>query len=273
MTLNQEQQNRIDRRFARLRGEGRKALVTYIVAGDGGLENTVPLMHQLVASGADLIELGVPFSDPMAEGPVIQKGHERALANRASLRKCLALVQEFRQRDAETPVILMGYANPIEKMGAEQFADAAREAGVDGALTVDLPAEEAGPLNQLLAERDLRNIFLLTPTTSEERIAAITRLASGFVYYVSLKGVTGAGHLDLASVRDNLARIRRYTDLPLCVGFGIKDGTSARAVSEHGDGAVVGSVLVSAIGEAPDAAAARERVAALVGEIRSALDR
>ncbi|SHE89925.1 tryptophan synthase, alpha chain [Microbulbifer donghaiensis] len=271
--MSEKQKNRIDRRFARLRADGRKALVTYIVAGDGGLESTVPLMHQLVASGSDLIELGVPFSDPMAEGPVIQKGHERALEHKASLRKCLELVKEFRQRDADTPVILMGYANPIEKMGAEQFADAAADAGVDGALTVDLPAEEAGPLNKLLGERDLRNIFLLTPTTSDERIESIARLASGFVYYVSLKGVTGAGHLDPESVRTNLARIRRFTELPLCVGFGIKDGASARLVSEHGDGAVVGSVLVSAIGEAADAAAAKDSVAALVGEIRTALDR
>ncbi|MFD1216111.1 tryptophan synthase subunit alpha [Microbulbifer celer] len=266
------QGNRIDRRFAKLRGEGRKALVTYIVAGDGGLENTVDLMHQLVASGSDLIELGVPFSDPMAEGPVIQKGHERALANKASLRKCLQLVKEFRSKDVETPVILMGYANPIEKMGAEAFADGLKAAGADGALTVDLPAEEAGPLSELLSARDLRNIFLLTPTTSDARIAQITGLASGFVYYVSLKGVTGAGHLDLDSVRDNLARIRQHTDLPLCVGFGIKDGASAKAVSADGDGAVVGSVLVSAVGEAGDAAAAKDRIGAMVSEMRVALD-
>ena len=268
-----EAQNRIDRRFAELRGEGRKALVTYVVAGDGGVENTVDLMHQLVASGSDLIELGVPFSDPMAEGPVIQKGHERALANKASLRKCLAMVKEFRTRDADTPVILMGYANPIEKMGAEAFADGLKEAGADGALTVDLPAEEAGPLNTLLNARNLRNIFLLTPTTSDARIKQITELASGFVYYVSLKGVTGAGHLDLESVRDNLARIRRHTDLPLCVGFGIKDGASAKAVSADGDGAVVGSVLVSAVGGAADIAEAKARIGELVQEMRSALDR
>ncbi|AOS98603.1 Tryptophan synthase alpha chain [Microbulbifer aggregans] len=271
--MSEQAENRIDRRFAKLRTEGRKGLVTYIVAGDGGIENTVPLMHQLVASGSDLIELGVPFSDPMAEGPVIQKGHERALAQKASLRRCLEMVAEFRREDAETPVILMGYANPIERMGAEVFADAACEAGVDGALTVDLPAEEAGLLSGLLAERKLRNIFLLTPTTSEERIRAITELASGFIYYVSLKGVTGAGNLDLDSVRENLARIRRHTDLPLCVGFGIKDGASARAVSVDGDGAVVGSVLVSAIGEVGDGAQARDRVAELVAEIRGELDR
>jgi len=270
--MSEAQQNRIDRRFAQLRADGRKGLVTYIVAGDGGLENTVPLMHQLVASGSDLIELGVPFSDPMAEGPVIQKGHERALEHKASLRKCLEMVAEFRRRDADTPVILMGYANPIEKMGAEPFADAALEAGVDGALTVDLPAEEAGPLNELLRARNLRNIFLLTPTTSDARVDAITQLASGFVYYVSLKGVTGAGNLDPQSVSDNLARIRRHTDLPLCVGFGIKDGASAKAVSADGDGAVVGSVLVAAIGEAASAEAAREGVATIVSEIRTALD-
>ncbi|WGL18486.1 tryptophan synthase subunit alpha [Microbulbifer bruguierae] len=264
--------NRIDRRFAKLRSEGRKALVTYIVGGDGGLENTLELMHQLVASGSDLIELGVPFSDPMAEGQVIQKGHERALEQKSSLRKCLALVKAFRENDSETPVILMGYANPIEKMGAEVFADNLKEAGGDGALTVDLPAEEAGPLNDLLKARDLRNIFLLTPTTSDQRIAEITRLASGFVYYVSLKGVTGAGHLDLNSVRENLVRIRRHTDLPLCVGFGIKDGASAKAVSADGDGAVVGSVLVAAIGEAENGAAAKDRIGAMVGEMRATLD-
>ncbi|MFV8781949.1 tryptophan synthase subunit alpha [Microbulbifer sp. SA54] len=273
MIQENKQENRIDRRFAQLRSEGRKALVTYIVAGDGGLDNTVGLMHQLVASGADLIELGVPFSDPMAEGPVIQKGHERALENKASLRKCLALVKEFRSRDADTPVILMGYANPIVRMGMEAFADGLQDAGADGALTVDLPAEEAGPLNELLRLRNLRNIFLLTPTTSDARIEQITRLASGFVYYVSLKGVTGAGHLDLDSVRENLARIRRHTDLPLCVGFGIKDGASAKAVSAEGDGAVVGSVLVAAIGESADGAAAKDRIGTMVAEMRAALDR
>ncbi|WP_444930300.1 tryptophan synthase subunit alpha [Microbulbifer sp. SSSA002] len=266
------EQNRIDRRFTELRDEGRKALVTYIVAGDGGLENTVPLMHQLVASGADVIELGVPFSDPMAEGPVIQKGHERALANGTSLRKCLALVKEFRQSNDDTPVILMGYANPIQRMGELEFAEAASAAGVDGALTVDLPAEEAGSLNAFLAERNLRSIFLLTPTTTEERIREITGLASGFVYYVSLKGVTGAGHLDLDSVRDNLDHIRQFTDLPLCVGFGIKDGASARQVSAHGDGAVVGSVLVSAVDAAADLEAAKIAVGTIVREMREALD-
>lgn len=262
--------NRIDRRFAALRKSGRKALVSYIVAGDG--DNTVELMQQLVASGTDVIELGVPFSDPMAEGPVIQRGHERALANKMSLRRCLQLVEAFRRQDRETPVILMGYANPIERMGAEVFADGLAAAGADGALTVDLPAEEAGPLNQLLKQRGLHNIFLLTPTTSDERIAAITRLASGFIYYVSLTGVTGAGHLDPDSVGDNLKRIRQYTHLPLCVGFGIKDGASARAVSIHGDGAVVGSVLVAAIGSAETAAAARDRTGTIISEIRTALD-
>ncbi|MEW5249067.1 tryptophan synthase subunit alpha [Microbulbifer discodermiae] len=265
-------QNRIDRRFAALRAQGRKALVTYIVAGDGGVDHTVSLMHQLVASGSDLIELGVPFSDPMAEGPVIQRGHERALAQGTSLRRCLQMVGEFRKGDSDTPVILMGYANPIEKMGAQSFAEAAQAAGVDGALTVDLPAEEAGPLNELLKERGLRNIFLLTPTTSEERMRTICGLASGFVYYVSLKGVTGAGNLDPVSVGEKLHQIRRLTDLPLCVGFGIKDGASARLVSEHGDGAVVGSVLVAAVGESATADAARQAVAELVSEIRAGLD-
>ncbi|MCH9690738.1 MAG: tryptophan synthase subunit alpha [Gammaproteobacteria bacterium] len=271
MTENTSLKNRIDIRFAALRSSGRKALVSYIVAGDG--DNTVALMHQLVSSGTDLIELGVPFSDPMAEGPVIQRAHERALANKTSLRRCLKLVEEFRQQDQNTPVILMGYANPIERMGAEVFADGMATAGVDGALTVDLPAEEAEPLNQLLKKRDLHNIFLLTPTTSDARIAAVTRLASGFIYYVSLTGVTGAGHLNPDSVAEHLTRIRQHTDLPLCVGFGIKDGASARAASAHGDGAVVGSVLVAAIGNAENDVAAQDRIGIITNEIRTALDR
>lgn len=264
--------NRIDSLFVRLREAERKALVTYIVAGDRSLEATVPAMHQLVRSGADIIELGVPFSDPSAEGPVIQRGHERALANGASLRKILGMVAEFRRDDSETPVVLMGYVNPIERMGYEAFADAAREAGVDGMLTVDLPAEESASFARQLSEREMRNIFLLTPTTDDVRAKSIVDAASGFVYYVSLKGVTGAGHLDLESVSTNLNRFREMTELPICVGFGIKDGASARAVSEGGDGAVVGSLLVDAMGAAETDQAALEKIGALVAEIRQALD-
>lgn len=192
--------SRIAGRFQQLAEQGRKALIPYVVAGDPSQEITVPLMHSLVESGADIIELGVPFSDPMSEGPVLQLGHERALANGTSLRHILAMVSEFRQRDQDTPVLLMGYANPIEHMGHEAFAAAANQAGIDAALTVDLPPEEVAGLNSHLRQFEMDNIFLIAPTTPEQRMAKITAQASGFIYYVSLKGVTGAGHLDTDEV-------------------------------------------------------------------------
>ncbi len=266
--------NRIDQCLAQLKQEGRKALVTYIVAGDPDPQATLPSMHALVKSGVDIIELGVPFSDPMAEGPVIQKGHERALEHNTSLRDVMALVAEFRQSNQTTPVVLMGYANPVERMGYARFAQRAAEVGVDGLLTVDLPPEEAEALNVELKQVGLENIFLLAPTSRDDRVKSVAALASGFIYYVSLKGVTGAGHLDAANVAENVARIRQITELPICVGFGIKDGKSAKAIAEHADGAVVGSVLVANMGEMagrePEAIASA--VAELIAPIRAALD-
>ena len=241
--------NRIDQCLNQLRAQNRKALVTYIVCGDPEPMATLPTMHAMVEQGVDIIELGVPFSDPMAEGPVIQKGHERALVTNTSLRDTLAVVSEFRKTDQDTPVVLMGYANPVERMGYETFTGLAKESGVDGLLTVDLPPEEAGDLNQRLTGAEIKNIFLLAPTSTGERAHSVAELASGFIYYVSLKGVTGAGHLDADSVAQNVGRLRGITDLPICVGFGIKDGESAKLIAKHADGAVVGSVLVAKMGE------------------------
>lgn len=239
--------SRIAGRFQQLASEGRKALIPYIVVGDPTPEVTVPLMHALVENGADIIELGVPFSDPMSEGPVIQLAHERALAHKISLRDALDVVRTFREKDSSTPVLLMGYANPVERMGYASFADAAAEAGVDALLSVDIPPEEVSLVNAELHRVGMDNIFLVAPTTPDERISRIVGQASGFVYYVSLKGVTGAGHLDIDDVASHLARIRRETALPLAVGFGIKDAESAAAVAGVADGVVVGSALIRAM--------------------------
>lgn len=257
--------NRINQRMLALKEANKKALVTYIVSGDPSPDVTLNAMHALVANGADIIELGIPFSDPMAEGPVIQLGHERALVHNVSLTSTMALVQQFRETDTETPIVLMGYANPIERMGYANFARRASQAGVDGVLTVDLPPEEASSLNDELKRVDIENIFLLAPTTTVQRIREIVGLASGFVYYVSLKGVTGAGNLDLESVKNKLNIIRQHTELPICVGFGIKDGQSAKSVAEYADGAVVGSVFVDKMGQMKNEPA--EQVVSAVGEL------
>ncbi len=266
--------NRINTRLAETRQKGRKALATYIVNGDPTPEATLSTMHAMVEAGVDIIELGVPFSDPMAEGPVIALGHERALANKTSLKSTMAVVKAFRETNNETPVVLMGYANPVERMGYETFARLASESGVDGLLTVDLPPEEAEPLNAELKKVGIENIFLLAPTTTEARARDIVGLAGGFLYYVSLKGVTGAGHLDVASVEQKLTQLRKLTDLPICVGFGIKDAATAQAIAQHADGAVVGSLLVQRMGElagqAPEVIA--EAVVELVKPIRQGLD-
>lgn len=266
--------NRITQRLSQLKAEGRKALVTYIVNGDPVPGATLATMHALVAAGADIIELGVPFSDPMADGPVIQLGHERALANHTSLRDTFALVQEFRQSNSCTPVVLMGYANPVERLGYAQVAKMAAEVGVDGFLTVDLPPEEASEFNRQLKQQSLENIFLLAPTTQDERMAQVAELASGFLYYVSLKGVTGAGHLDVNSVAEKVAQIRTHTQLPLCVGFGIKDADSAKAVAKVADGVVVGSLLVAKMGELASESVdtIASHTAALIAPMRAALD-
>ena len=265
--------NRISRRFEELRQAGRKALIPYITAGDPHPDQTVPLLHTLVEAGADILELGVPFSDPMADGPVIQKACERALAQGMSLRQVLDLVRKFRQTDLETPLVLMGYLNPIESMGFEAFVAGARDAGVDGVLTVDLPAEEAPELANLLIAADIDPIFLLAPTSSSERIRRTAKLARGYLYYVSLKGVTGSATLNVAEVAEKLAVIRACADLPLGVGFGIKDPPTAAVIAQVADAVVIGSALVSRIAElAQNQQRMHAELAALVSSMRTAMD-
>jgi tryptophan synthase alpha chain len=265
--------SRIQKRFAELRERGRKALIPFITAGDPRGEDTLPLMQTLVDNGADIIELGVPFSDPMADGPVIQRASERALEHHTSLRDVLDMVRAFRETDSDTPVVLMGYLNPIEVMGYQAFAEAAAAAGVDGVLTVDIPPEEGGDFLRVLREQGIDPIYLLAPTSTPERIRQLTAAASGFVYYVSLKGVTGAGNLDIASVAERVADIRATTDLPVGVGFGIKDADTARAMGGIADAVVVGSAIVSLVERnADDPAAIRSAVGALVAALRGALD-
>jgi len=236
--------SRLEGVFSQLKANQRKALVSYVVAGDPSPEGTAELLHQLVAAGADVLEVGVPFSDPMSEGVVIQQGHERALANGMTLRGVLQIVAEFREQDQSTPIVMMGYANPIERFGYERFAAAGAEAGVDGLITVDLPPEEVERLESALREHELDNIFLISPTTPEDRIRTIVDRASGFIYYVAVKGVTGSGQLNVTEVADRVSLIRSMTALPIAVGFGIKDADSARAVAGVADAVVVGSALI-----------------------------
>jgi tryptophan synthase alpha chain len=239
--------SRLAARFAELRRTGRKALIPYITAGDPHPSETVRLMHALVLGGADVLELGVPFSDPMADGPVIQLACERALAHGTSLRQVLGMVAEFRRSDAHTPVVLMGYLNPIEHLGIEAFGQTAREVGVDGVLVVDLAVEEAPEILAAWRALGLDSIFLIAPTSSAARIAAIAAEASGYLYYVSLKGVTGAATLDLDAVAAKTAEIRSLTELPIAVGFGIRDAQTAASVGRVADGVIVGSSLVAEI--------------------------
>jgi tryptophan synthase alpha chain len=239
--------SRIPARFADLATRGRTALIPFVTAGDPDLATTVPLMHAMVAAGADLIELGVPFSDPMADGPIIQRASERALAHHTRLRDVLDLVRQFRGQDATTPIILMGYLNPVETMGYAAFAEAASAAGVDGILLVDAPPEESGELVAILRQAGIDLVYLLAPTSDEDRIRKIGAVASGFVYYVAVKGVTGAGHLDLGDVEARLTKIRRLIDLPVGVGFGIKDAETAARVARMGDAVIVGSAIVGRI--------------------------
>jgi tryptophan synthase alpha chain len=262
--------SRIAGRFASLRQQGRKGLVPYICAGDPSADLTVPLMHALARAGADVIELGVPFSDPMADGPVIQRAAERAIRNGVGLKATLDFVAQFRRTDTATPVVLMGYANPIERMGREAFARAAQAAGVDGVLVVDYPPEECEEFAGTMRAAGIDPIFLLAPTSTDERIAAVARQASGYLYYVSLKGITGAGHLDTADVAAKLPLIRRVTDVPVGVGFGIRDAATARAVAEVADGVVIGSRIIQEIESNPGGAV--EAVERFLGAIRSALD-
>jgi tryptophan synthase alpha chain len=259
-----------------LRQQGRKALIPYVTAGDPYADATVDILHGLVEGGADILEIGVPFSDPMGDGPVIQKAGERALARGIALPQVFAMVAAFRQRDMRTPVVLMGYANPIERYdqrhGAGAFTAQAAAAGVDGVIVVDYPPEECEAFATQLRAAGLDLIFLLAPTSTEARIREVARLASGYVYYVSLKGVTGAGHLDVASVADAIPRIKAHVDLPVGVGFGIRDAATARAVAKVADAVVIGTRLVQILEPEP-----RDKVAAagrqFIAGIRAALDR
>jgi tryptophan synthase alpha chain len=266
--------SRIKDCFIRLGEQRRKALIPFVTAGDPLPTVTVPLLHALVEAGADLLEIGVPFSDPMADGPVIQAACERALEHHVTLHRVLEMVSEFRQTDASTPIILMGYLNPIEVWGYADFAAAAAAAGVDGVLTVDMPPEESGDLVTALRDHDIDTIFLLAPTSTEQRMRQVSELAGGFLYYVSFKGVTGANRLDVGAVAGKLQELRRFTQLPIGVGFGIRDADSAAQVAAIADAVVVGSALVGRIPEllaTPEAIPAR--LAATVGEMRAAIDR
>jgi tryptophan synthase alpha chain len=267
--------SRIQATFERLRETRRTALIPFVTAGDPSVEVTLLLMQRMVAAGADLIELGVPFSDPIADGPVIQRATERALAHGVSLRDVLEIVRRFRATDSETPVVLMGYLNPIEVMGNERFASAAREAGVDGALIVDVPPEESHALVAAMKAQGLDLVYLLAPTSDGERIAAIGAVASGFVYYVSVKGVTGAGNLDVDGIGSKLEAIRAQIALPVGVGFGIKDAPTAAAVARVADAVIVGSAIVGRIetlAEQGRSEAIPAEVGAFLAELRAAID-
>lgn len=265
--------NRIDTRFAQLESSGRKALVPFITAGDPLLAATVPVMHALVAAGADLIELGVPFSDPMADGPTIQRSSERALARGAGRAFVLGAVREFRERDRETPVVLMGYLNPVEIHGPERFAQEAAQAGVDGVLLVDLPPEESADFRAAFAQHGVALILLAAPTSSDARLQALCDGAQGYLYYVNLSGVTGASErLDADAASRRLSAIRAMSRVPVVAGFGIRDAASAAAMAHDADGVVVGSALVAAMAGAADAEAAAARASQFLAPLRAALD-
>lgn len=263
--------SRIATRFDALKAQGRKALIPYVTAGDPYPDATVDIMVAMAKAGADVIELGVPFSDPMADGPVIQKASERALARHIGMVQVLEYVRAFRALDESTPVVLMGYANPVERYGTERFIADAKAAGVDGVLVVDYPPEECEAFAERLRDSGLDPIFLLAPTSTEARMASVGRIASGYVYYVSLKGVTGAGHLDTTAVAQMVPRIRRHVKVPVGVGFGIRDGATARAVASVADAVVIGSALVQLL-ETRDRATVAAAAADFIGGIRAALD-
>lgn len=265
--------SRLNQKLSQLKAMQRTALIPFITAGDPNPEFTVPALHAMVKAGADIIEVGVPFSDPMADGPVIQRASERALAHKMSLRKTLDLIRQFRESDNTTPVVVMGYLNPIEAMGYQGFIDKASAAGVDGVLTVDMPPEESGEFLSLLKQSEIAPIFLLAPNSTDPRIRKMGELGRGYLYYVALKGVTGAAHLDLAEVEQKLARIRELTPLPLAVGFGVKNAETAAALGRFADAVVVGSALVSLIEAAEgNTAQALSAIVALIQSMRQALD-
>ncbi|WP_223787805.1 tryptophan synthase subunit alpha [Marinicella meishanensis] len=262
--------SRLQQRLADL--AGRKALIPFITAGHPRPDDTVAIMHQLVKHGADVIELGMPFSDPMADGPVIQQASEHAIQQGVGIAETIHMVKSFRRQDPTTPVVLMGYLNPVECMGHQAFVDAAKDAGVDALLLVDSPPEESDDLLQRLRQESLDQIFLIAPTTTEQRQAMICQHASGFVYYVALKGVTGAADLDAQAVNADVIRIRQHTQLPVAVGFGVKDAASAMAVAQEADAVVIGSALVSLLHGCESMAAAETAIAEFLGPIRTALN-
>lgn len=263
--------NRIESVFSKLKSQNKAALIPFITAGDPDAATTVALMHRLTQSGVDLIELGVPFSDPMADGPTIQRSSERALKRHISLKDVLAMVAEFRKINQDTPVVLMGYANPIEAMGHENFVEEASRSGVDGVLVVDYPPEESTEWVSYLKNKGIDPIFLLSPTTPEARIKQVAELAKGYVYYVSLKGVTGASHLDLQDVSNKLAQLREYIQVPIGVGFGIRDAQTAKSIAERADAVVIGSRIVEEIEHShPDKLMMNVEV--LVKSLRDAID-
>jgi tryptophan synthase alpha chain len=268
-----ENMSRIKTTFEALKAQGKKALIPYITGGDPLKEATVPMMHALVDAGSDIIELGVPFSDPMADGPTIQLACERALEHGTSLRDVLAMVKEFRTTNTETPVVLMGYLNPVEAMGYQTFVDRAVEAGVDGVLMVDLPPEEACDVDSIFKDAGLDVVYLIAPTTTDKRIESIGKSGSGYVYYVSLKGVTGSKALDVADVARNLERIRAHVTIPVGVGFGIQDGETAAKVAAISDGVIVGSALVNRIAaNATNPKQAQAEVSDIIRAMRTAMD-
>jgi len=265
--------SRIEQCFATLKEQGKTALIPYITAGDPAPWVSTLIMHSMVDAGANILELGVPFSDPMSDGPVIQKACERALKNNVSMDDVLDIVAEFRKKDNDTPIVLMGYANPLEAMGYQAFAKKAQQAGVDGVLTVDMPPEESDEFLDIMDEHEIDTIFLVAPTTSVERMATIARFARGFIYYVSIKGVTGTAELDVSEVADKLTQLRVCTDLPVGVGFGIRNGQSAAAVSEIADAVVVGSTLVNCIEQYADRPEGLPvALAGLLSEMRREID-
>ncbi|MFZ6644560.1 tryptophan synthase subunit alpha [Undibacterium sp. TJN25] len=263
--------SKIQATMSALAAANRKGLIPFITAGDPAADLTVPLMHALVEGGADIIELGVPFSDPMADGPVIQRASERALLNGVGLRDVLQFVREFRSSNQSTPVVLMGYANPIERMGVDLFIKQAAGAGVDGVLVVDYPPEECEEFAAKLKQHGMDTIFLLAPTSTDERMELVGKIASGYVYYVSLKGVTGSGSLDLDAVAAMMPRIKKHVKVPVGVGFGIRDGATAKAISSVSDAVVIGSRIIQELENTPreNAAAA---VKSFISGVREALD-
>ena len=264
--------NRIDTRLAHLSSNGRKALVPFVTAGDPSLQATVPVMHALAAAGADIIELGVPFSDPMADGPTIQRSSEHAIARGAGLGYVFDCVRAFRKHDVATPVVLMGYLNPVEIRGAERFAREAVAAGVDGVLLVDLPPEESAEFRAAFVPHGLALILLAAPTTSDARLSELCAGAAGYLYYVSFAGVTGAEGLDTGAAGDRLHRVRARSPVPVMAGFGIRDAATAATMARQADGVVVGSALVAAIAGAMDPGDAASRAAGFVAPLRAALD-